>query len=348
MRQTLLIADKGKTAVRIAKAAADLGWHSFISREVLEERPAGRPRADADRVLRAAARAGADHVHPGRGALSLDAHFVRRCAQAGLTVIGPPPDVLKIINDRGHVRALAGAVGVPVAPGPSGPVSWEDAGAFLSSLRGQAMLLRPVSHRRRPKTYVIRDAAGLRQARARLDGRLDGRLDRAGAASAEAGVRVEEFVEHARRVEVQTAGDGRLVAHLWERQPFRGGTRPPGWLAPAADLPASTRFLLLDAALRLADALAYPGVGTMTFLLSPTRRFFLTGIDPRLHSGHFVTERLAGLDLFATQLRLARGDRIGDLGLEEHLRPSLPLPDGTATVTKGPCRPRTHHRRSSS
>lgn len=106
----------------------------------------------------------------------------------------------------------------------------------------------------------------------------------------------EEFVERARRVEVQSAGDGRQVAHLWERQPFPHRTHRTGWPAPVGGLPASTRFLLLDAALRLADAVAYRGVGTMTFVLTPTRRFYLTGIDPRLHSGHFVTERLAGLD----------------------------------------------------
>ncbi|MFA1538230.1 ATP-binding protein [Actinomadura monticuli] len=315
MGRTLLIADEGETAVRIARAAAELGWRSLALREMLDERTPHGACPDAGLVLEAAARADAGLVHPGRGALSLDARFARRCARADLTLIGPPPDVLETITDRGRMRALAGAVGVPVPPGPADPVSWEEAEAFLASLRGQAVLLRPASPPGRTGACVVEDPAGLRRLRARW-----------AASGTVRDVYVEEFVERTARVEVQTVGDGRLVAHLWERQPLRRGSDAPRWQAPAAGLPAPTRFLLLDAAMRLAGAMPYRGVSTMTFLLTPTRRFFLTRVDPHLHSGHSVTERLAGLDLFATQLRLARGDTIRDLGLEEHLRPSLPLP----------------------
>lgn len=353
MSRTLLIADQGKTAIRIAQAAADLGWHPFALRELFEERPQDARRVErheagprnhrhvaAERILWAAARANAGLVHPGRGALSLDAGFARRCARHGLTVIGPPAGVLKIINDRGLVRHLADAVGIPVAPGPSGPVSWDDAEEFLAALQGRAALIRPVSSRGPQGGHVVTGHADLERIHARLTG--------TGSPPASTEVYIEEFVERARRVEVQIAGDGRQVAHLWERQPFPCRTHRTGWLAPAGGLPASTRFLLLDAALRLADAVAYRGVGTMTFLLTPTRRFYLTGIDPRLHSGHFVTERLAGLDLFATQLRLVRGDTVGDLGLEENLRASLPLPDQTVRDRGGQCRPRGLGNRSNS
>ncbi|MFG2086465.1 MULTISPECIES: biotin carboxylase N-terminal domain-containing protein [unclassified Spirillospora] len=345
MSRTLLIADQGKTAIRIAQAAADLGWHPFALRELLEEHPqdprrvesdeAGsrnRRHAAAERILWAAARADAGLVHPGRGALSRDAGFARRCARHGLTVVGPPAGVLKIVNDRGLVRCLADAVGVPVAPGPPGPVSWDDAEEFLAALQGRAALIRPVSSRGPQGGHVVTGRADLDRVHARLAG--------TGSPPESTEVYIEEFLEQAGRVEVQIAGDGRQVAHLWERQPLPRRTHRTGWLAPAGGLAASTRFLLLDAALRLADAVAYRGVGTMTFLLTPSRRFYLTGVDPRLHSGHFVTERLAGLDLFAAQLRLARGDTVGDLGLEENLRASLPLPEQTDRDRGGQCRPR--------
>lgn len=347
MGRTLLITDQGKTAVRIAQAAADLGWASVALAELCtgpSHGPGDPERSDeeshsrwmdAEPLLKAAAQANAGHVHPGTGALSLDPGFVRRCARDGLMVIGPPPGVLEIINSRSRVRALADAVGVPVTAGPAAPVSWAEAEEFLASLHKQAMLLRPVSDRWAQGPLVVRSQADLRRAH--------DRLVECGPVSEPAGLYVEEFVERARRVEVQIAGDGWRVAHLWERQPMPHGLRRSEWLAPAAGLPPATRFLLLDAALRVADAIAYHGVGTVTFLLTPTRRFFLTGIKPHLHNGHFVTERLAGVDLFATQLRLSRGDTIGDLGLEENLRPSLPLPDHADHTTR-PCRTHVHDR----
>src|SRR5947208_1478869 len=108
MRRTLLIMDEGKTAIRISQAASYLGWSPFVLPERVND-AAGTGdsctesqsrRACAERILRAARRAGVSHVHPGRGPLSLDAVFARRCAREGLTVIGPSPGALKVIGDR--------------------------------------------------------------------------------------------------------------------------------------------------------------------------------------------------------------------------------------------------------
>src|SRR5437763_14830180 len=145
----LLIANRGEIAIRIARAAADLGIQTVgvfaeddatsLHRRHVDAARALRgsgPRAylDVEQLLAAARDTGCDGVHPGYGFLSEQAEFARRCAEAGLVFVGPRPETLTLLGDKAAARALAERCGVPVLRGTSGPTSLEEARAFLAAL----------------------------------------------------------------------------------------------------------------------------------------------------------------------------------------------------------------------
>ena len=147
--RSLLVANRGEIAVRVLRAAGELGLrtvavhseddarslHVRLADEVRPLRGSG-PAAylDAGQLVEAATAAGCDAVHPGYGFLSESEGFARACAEAWLTFVGPRPDVLALFGDKAAGRALAGRCGVPVLPGTDGPTSLEQAAAFLASL----------------------------------------------------------------------------------------------------------------------------------------------------------------------------------------------------------------------
>ncbi|GII05425.1 acetyl-CoA carboxylase family protein [Planobispora takensis] len=336
---TLLIANRGEVAVRVARAAADLGWRSVAvhsdddarSLHVLhadEARPLpGRGAAaylDTGRVLEAAAGAGATHLHPGYGFLSESAEFARRCGEAGIVFVGPSPETLEVFGDKAAARALAGRVGVPVAPGTARATTLEEAEAFTASLEGRAVVVKALAGGGGRGMRVVRDRAGLAAAYAAAGAE-------ALAASGEGDLYVEALVENARHIEVQIVGDGDRVAHLWERDcTVQRRHQKLLEFAPAPALDPGLRAELIEAALRLAGAVRYEGLGTVEFLLGPDGRFFFIEANPRLQVEHTVTEELTGVDLVISQLRLADGATLGELGLDDRLDPSLPPPDGAA------------------
>ncbi|GIH96977.1 carboxyl transferase domain-containing protein [Planobispora siamensis] len=336
---TLLIANRGEVAVRVARAAADLGWRSVAvhsaddarSLHVLhadEARPLpGRGAAaylDMGRVLEAAAGAGATHLHPGYGFLSENAEFARRCAEAGIVFVGPAPGTLELFGDKAAARALAGRVGVPVAPGTAQAATLEEAEAFMASLEGGAAVVKALAGGGGRGMRVVRDRDGLAAAYAAAGAE-------ALAAFGEGGLYVEALVENARHIEVQIVGDGDRVAHLWERDcTVQRRHQKLLEFAPAPALDPGLRAELIEAALRLAGAVRYEGLGTVEFLVGSDGRFFFIEANPRLQVEHTVTEELTGVDLVISQLRLADGATLGDLGLDGRLDPSLPPPDGAA------------------
>ncbi|GAA3133932.1 hypothetical protein GCM10010466_25700 [Planomonospora alba] len=332
---TLLIANRGEVAVRVARAAADLGWRSVAVHSPEDARSLhvfhadeayplpGRGAAaylDMEEMLRAAAAAGATHLHPGYGFLSESAVFARRCAEAGVVFVGPAPETLEVLGDKAAARALARDAGVPVLPGTAGAVTPEQAEAFAASLDGRAVVVKALTGGGGRGMRVVRDRAGLAAAHAAASAE-------ARASSGEGGVYVEALAEDARHIEVQIVGDGRQVAHLWEREcTLQRRHQKLVELAPAPDLPPALRTRMVEAALRLAGAVRYGGLGTVEFLLTPGGEFFFIEANPRLQVEHTVTEELTGLDLVTAQLRLAQGATLPELGLGDRLDPALPPP----------------------
>jgi acetyl/propionyl-CoA carboxylase alpha subunit len=339
--RTLLIANRGEIAIRIARAAAEVGMRSVA---VFSEDDAASPHvacADGARPLRgvgpsayldveqlvAAARdAGCDAVHPGYGFLAEHAGLARRCRDAGLVFVGPSADVLELLGDKARARSLAERAGVPILAGTSGPTSLEEARAFLASLGpGGAMLVKAIAGGGGRGMRAVARADELDDAFARC-------RSEARAAFGDDAVYVERLLPSARHVEVQVLGDRTgTVVHLWDREcTLQRRHQKLIEVAPSPTLSAAERDRLVAAAVTLGHAAAYENAGTFEFLVDRTGAFAFIEANPRLQVEHTVTEAVTGVDLVKTQLALAAGATLAELGLAER----VPPPRGTAVEAR--------------
>lgn len=318
----ILVANRGEIAVRIVRAAAELGLRTVAVRTRDDAASAHARRADevralpgegvagyldADALLAAAKDAGATAVHPGYGFLSENAGFAARCAAAGLAFVGPRPELLELFGDKARARDLAREAGVPVTPGTGGAVSLADAEAFARE-HGPVML----------KALA---GGGGRGMRAVADpGEMAAAYERcrseALASFGSGDLYAEKYVPRARHIEVQVAGDGTgAVTHLWERDcSVQRRHQKLIEIAPAPALPGRVRDALLDAALRMAARVRYDGLGTFEFLVAGEEFWFME-TNPRLQVEHTVTEEITGVDLVKVQIRLALGEDLAGVGL---------------------------------
>ncbi len=332
----VLVANRGEIAVRVLRAARELGlrtvavhprddaasMHVALADEARELPGAGAAAyLDQDAVLAAAHASGAALVHPGYGFLSENAGFAQRCVDAGLRFVGPTPAVLALFGDKVAARATARAAGIPVLPATDGPTDPAAARAFTAE-HGPVMVkavaggggrgMRPVRHVDELAAAWERCASEARQA------------------FGDDALYVEQLLEGARHIEVQIVGDGRGGArHLWERDcSVQRRHQKLVEIAPAPFLDAQVREQLLAAAVGLAEHVRYGGIGTVEFLVGPDGFFFVEA-NPRLQVEHTVTEEVTGVDLVAVQLGLARGASLADVGLDV-----VPEPRGFAVQAR--------------
>jgi acetyl/propionyl-CoA carboxylase alpha subunit len=337
----VLIANRGEIAVRIARACRELGIESVAvysepDRTALHVQvadfaypigpaPSAQSYLVVDNILAAAHASGADGIHPGYGFLAENAAFARRCAAEGLAFVGPRAELLELLGDKARARALAERCGVPVLPGTPGATSVAEARAFLASLpAGSAIVLKAVAGGGGRGMRVVRDPDALADAweRCRSEAR---------AAFGDGALYAERLLPRARHVEVQIVGDrAGAVGHLWERDcSLQRRHQKLVEVAPSPRLAAPVRERVIAAALRMAEEVRYDGVGTFEFLIDATgaEQAFFIEANPRLQVEHTVTEEVTGIDLVRTQLRLAAGATLADLGL----RPGeVPTPRGFA------------------
>ena len=283
----LLVANRGEIARRIFRTARRLGIATvavYTEPEAVFVREADEAvRIEsylrADELVAAAARAGADAVHPGYGFLSEDADFARRCVDSGLTWVGPPPEVLELAGSKLRARALAHELGIPVLTDEGFPA------LVKASAGGGGRGMRIV--------YSADELEAARESAAR----------EAEAAFGDGTLYVERFVPQARHVEVQLVGDARgRVFHLYGRD----CTVQRRWQKVIEEAPFADERVLA-AAVELGAAMGYVNAGTVEFLLAPDGGFFFLEVNARLQVEHPVTEEVTGLDLVELQLRVAEG-----------------------------------------
>ena len=326
----LLIANRGEIAIRIARAAADLGLPSaavYATDDVDAPHVAKADTAvalrgggvaaylDIDDILRAAAEAGADAIHPGYGFLSENAAFAAACARQGVVFVGPSVETLESFGDKTRARRLAQDAGVPVLAGTDGPVDIEGARAFQRSLPAPGgVMVKAISGGGGRGMRRVTDPDGLAEAVRRS-------ASEAGAAFGDDRVFVEELLAPARHIEVQILGDGTgAVTQLGERDcSIQRRNQKIIEVAPSPGLPGNVRSALLAHAVRLGESLRYSGLGTVEFLVSGERIAFIE-VNPRLQVEHTITEEVTGVDLVRTQLRLAAGATLAELGLGQGMR----------------------------
>jgi len=334
----LLVANRGEIAIRICRTAAEVGIPSVAVYPADDASSLHTRRADEahqlpgkgvaayldiDAIIAAAHAAGATAIHPGYGFLSENAAFARRCAEAGVAFIGPTPDTLHRFGDKHIARELARSLDIPTLPGTPAPTSLDGARAFLRDLGPDgAIMVKAVAGGGGRGMRPVLQESDLEEAFARC-------TSEAQSGFGNGDLFVERLIRRARHIEVQIVGDGRIVTHLWEREcSLQRRRQKIVELAPAPNLTSALRQRLLDAALKLGEAVGYKSLGTIEFLVdADTSEFFFIEANPRLQVEHTVTEEITGLDLVALQLRIASGATLADLGLT---RDRVPEPRGSA------------------
>ncbi|MDX4955052.1 acetyl-CoA carboxylase biotin carboxylase subunit [Delftia acidovorans] len=314
----LLIANRGEIAVRIIRAAKELGLKTVavysdadaqslavrMADEAVRIGPAHATRSylSVDAILEAAADSGAGAVHPGYGFLSENAAFAERIEAAGLVFVGPTPHAIRTMGDKAAARAAAMKAGVPTVPGSVGVVTDADSAVALAKGIGYPIMIKASAGGGGRGIRVAHDEAELRQQFATATAEAQ-------AAFGNGEVYLERFIRQARHIEVQILGDGQRVVHCFERECSLQRRRQKVWEeAPSAAISEATRAALCESALRLAHAVAYRGAGTLEYLYDDdTREFFFIEMNTRIQVEHPVTEMITGIDLVKEMLRIALG-----------------------------------------
>lgn len=309
---TVLIANRGEIALRIIRTLGRLGIRSVAvysdadadARHVREADVAvrlGGGYLDIDRILAAAAATGAQAVHPGYGFLAENPAFARRCAEAGLVFVGPPPEAVEAMGDKIRAKAVVSAAGVPVVPGGAEPGDdlVEAAGRI-----GFPALIKPSAGGGGKGMVLVRSAGELPDA-------LESARRTAAAAFGDATLLIERFVENPRHIEIQVMADGHgNVIHLGEREcSLQRRHQKIVEEAPSPLLDAETRASMGAAAVEAARSVGYTGAGTVEFIVQgATGDYYFMEMNTRLQVEHPVTELVTGLDLVELQLRVAAGE----------------------------------------
>ncbi len=331
----VLVANRGEIALRTVRALHDLGVASVA---VYADDDAASPHVqaasaavalgatgpaaylDGARLVAIAQAQGCDAVHPGYGFLSERADFARACAEAGLRFIGPTPAQLALFGDKAQARALAQQQGVPLMPGTQAAVTLEEAQAFFAQHAHAGIVIKAIGGGggRGMRAVASADDVPAAYARCRSEAQAAFGVD---------GVYVERLMGNARHIEVQVLGDGRAVIALGEREcTLQRRFQKVVEIAPSPSLPGALRERITTAALSMARAVDYQGLGTFEFLVdlaSNDLPFVFIECNPRLQVEHTITEEVTGVDLVQAQIALAAGRRLQDIGLDPAAPPAV-------------------------
>ncbi|WP_134663556.1 MULTISPECIES: acetyl-CoA carboxylase biotin carboxylase subunit [unclassified Amycolatopsis] len=315
----LLIANRGEIAVRIIRAAGDLGIetvavvseadrsaaHALLADQVVPIGPAPATKSYlvADAILAAAKETGADAVHPGYGFLSERASFAAAVADAGLTFVGPDASVIEQMGDKVRARQVAQAAGVPTVPGTPGGVSDVAEAVAAAGEIGYPIMLKAAAGGGGRGIRVVANEAELKVAFPQASGE-------AASAFGDGQMYLERFVRAARHVEVQVLGDGSETVHVFEREcSLQRRRQKVVEEAPSPGIDERIRTEMTAAAVRLCKEVGYRSAGTCEFLVDDdTGEFFFIEMNTRIQVEHPVTELITGIDLVAEQLRIAAGE----------------------------------------
>ena len=323
--RSLLVANRGEIAIRVMRAASELGIrhvgiYSQEDRFSLHRTKAdeaylvGRGKApvdaylDIEDILRIAVEAKVDAIHPGYGFLSENPEFVEACNREGIIFIGPTPDIMRTLGNKVAARNLATSAGVPVMPAtPPLPADIETS-KQQAALVGYPVMLKASWGGGGRGMRVIESDAQLTELLP-----VARREAKAGFGNDE--VYLEKLVRKARHIEVQILGDthGNLV-HLFERDcTVQRRNQKVVERAPAAFLTDAQRAELCGYALQIGRAVKYRNAGTVEFLQdAETGKFYFIEVNPRIQVEHTVTEAVTNIDLVKAQIRIADGAKIGD------------------------------------
>jgi pyruvate carboxylase len=323
----LLIANRGEIAIRIHRACAELGirtigihshedryaLHRFKADEAYSLGEGGNPVGvylDIDRILEIAETTGADAIHPGYGFLSERADFAQAVEDSGRIFVGPPPSVLSSIGDKVSARAAATTAGLPIIPGTP-PIPDVESGLRVAAEIGYPVMVKASGGGGGRGMRVVPSEADFAE-------NFDSARREAGSAFGNDEVFVEKLVERPKHIEVQILADAHgNVVHLYERDcSIQRRHQKVLELAPAPNLDPVLRDELCTSAVRFAQQVGYRNAGTVEFLVSGDDYYFIE-MNPRLQVEHTVTEEVTGVDIVASQIRVAQGETLDEIGVSQ-------------------------------
>ncbi len=317
--KSLLIANRGEIAVRIIRAAREMGLrtvqaHSAADADSLAVRladeavnigppHAGKSYLNKEAIIEAARRTDAEAIHPGYGFLAENGDFAEAVEKAGLIFVGPTAQSIRLMGDKVAAREAAAKAGVPTVPGSDGRVDGLDAAHAVVERTGYPVMIKAAAGGGGRGIRIARSAAEFEQLmpQARAE---------AQAAFGDGGLYLEKVIENARHIEVQVLGDGSHVIHCLERECSLQRRRQKVWEeAPSPALSEEVRQKLCSAAVALAEAVDYRGAGTIEFLYDDkSHAFYFLEMNTRIQVEHPVTEFVTGIDLVREMLRIAAGE----------------------------------------
>ncbi len=319
----LLIANRSEIAIRIMRAATELGlrtvaiyaqedrfsMHRFKADEayvVGEGKGPVGAYLDIEGIVALAKEKGVDLIHPGYGFLSENAHFARACAEAGIGFVGPKPELLELMGDKVAARALTQKLKVPTLPGTEDPVTDRAEALKIANQIGFPLIIKAAFGGGGRGMRVVRKAEDLGP----LLDEAQGEAERAFGNSA---VFLEKYIPRAKHIEVQILGDSHgNVLHLHERDcSVQRRHQKVVEIAPSVCLDERVRQELCDASVRIASEIGYNNAGTVEFLYDlDTKDWFFIEMNPRIQVEHTVTEQITGVDLVRSQILIAQGAKL--------------------------------------
>ncbi|MDH5681051.1 MAG: ATP-grasp domain-containing protein, partial [Spirochaetota bacterium] len=326
----VLVANRGEIAIRVFRACNELSirtiaiysredrlaLHRFKADEAYLIGDGKSPidaYLDIEGIVNLALEKKVDAIHPGYGFLSESAEFSKACQEAGITFIGPSPDVIKKMGEKVYARNLATSLGVPVIPGTESPIESETEALHFARDHGYPILL---------KASMGGGGRGMRVVRSEEE--LINQLEMAKSESLKAfgngDIFVEKYLEDIRHIEVQILGDEQgNVVHMYERDcSVQRRHQKVVEIAPSLNLSDELKQNIYDDSLKIAKGVNYTNAGTIEFVVTTEGKHYFIEMNTRLQVEHTVTEMVTGIDIVHAQIRIAEGHPLNhsDIGIE--------------------------------
>ncbi len=278
---------------------------------------------DIDSIVKICKDNGVEAVHPGYGFLSENEKFAAALERNGIKFVGPTAENLRQFGDKTAAKELAIAMQVPVIAGSDDAFpSWVEARDWIKENTTYPVIV---------KAAMGGGGRGIRVVPSEedLEGQFIVASNEAKNAFGDGRCFIEKYVDKPRHIEVQCLGDGTgNVVHIWDRDcSVQRRHQKVVETAPAMDLPPATRQAMLDDAVRLLSSANYRNAGTVEFLVDRSGNHYFMEVNPRVQVEHTVTEEISGIDIVQSQIKIASGKTLPELGLVQEL---IPEPQGVA------------------
>ena len=324
----VLVANRGEIAIRIFRACQELGIRTVAVYSEEDKNTLFRTKADEsyqigkgkapvaaylgiDEIIDLARAKGVDAIHPGYGFLSENVEFAKACEAAGIEFIGPTHEMMDRLGDKIKSKIVADEVGVPTIPGVEAAIKTEEEAIEFAEQCGYPVML---------KAAAGGGGRGMRIVRDREDIVQEYRTARSEAAKAFGidDIFIEKYLENPKHIEVQVLGDkeGNLV-HLYERDcSIQRRHQKVVEFTPALCLTEEQRQAICADALKIARAVDYRSAGTVEFLLDKEGNHYFIEMNPRIQVEHTVTEMVTGIDIVQSQILIAEGYSLSEIGID--------------------------------